>query len=105
MEHRFGADVQYGFDWDPVKAQANVHKHSISFERAAQAILDPFAISIYDDEHSDDEDRWITLAKDNSETLLVVVHTFRKLDSVTYRIRLISARRATRREEMQYGAR
>jgi uncharacterized DUF497 family protein len=105
LEHSSGANVQYDFDWDPAKARANVRKHDISFERAAQVFLDPFAISIYDDEHSDDEDRWITLAKDNSETLLVVVHTFRKLDSETYSVRLISARTATRREEAQYSAR
>jgi uncharacterized DUF497 family protein len=105
LELRFGADIQYNFDWDPAKARENLRKHGISFERAAQVFLDPFAISIYDEEHSTEEDRWVTLAKDKSETLLVVIHTFRELDPENYSIRLISARRATRREGKQYATR
>jgi len=49
--------MQYNFDWDPIKAKQNLRKHGVSFERAAMIFRDPFAISIYDDEHSDDEDR------------------------------------------------
>jgi len=56
--------LQYNFEWDPYKAKQNLRKHKMSFERAAEAFLDPLAISIYDDEHSLDEDRWITIGKD-----------------------------------------
>ena len=45
--------MQYNFDWDPVKAKQNLRKHGVSFERAAKVFRDAFAISIYDDEHSD----------------------------------------------------
>jgi uncharacterized DUF497 family protein len=105
LELSFGSEVQYNFDWDPAKARENLRKHGISFERAAQVFLDPSAISIYDEEHSDEEDRWVTLAKDKNETLLVVIHTFRELDSGHCSIRLISARRATRREGRQFAVR
>ena len=105
MELRSGTEVQYNFDWNPARARENLRKHGISFERATQVFLDPFAISIYDEEHSDEEDRWVTLAKDKSETLLVVSHTFRELDLENYSIRLISARRVTRREGKQYAKR
>ncbi len=64
--------MQYDLEWDPVKARENIKKHNVSFERASEIFLDPYAISIYDDEHS-------TLGKDRSEELLVVVHTFREL--------------------------
>ena len=105
MESFFEAEAQYNFDWDPVKARENLRKHGISFERAAQVFLDPFAISIRDEAHSDTEDRWVTLAKDQSENLLVVIHTFRESDAENNSIRLISARRATRKERAQYAAR
>jgi uncharacterized DUF497 family protein len=54
----------YDFEWDPEKAQANVNKHGLNFERAATVFLDPLAITIPDGEHSETEVRWITLGKD-----------------------------------------
>ncbi len=72
--------MRYNFEWDPIKAQRNLKKHKVSFERASQIFLDPIAISIYDDEHSIEEDRWITLGKDNNGVLLVVCHTFKELE-------------------------
>jgi len=62
--------MQYNFDWDPIKAKQNLRKHGVSFERAAMIFRDPFAISIYDDEHSDDEDRWITIGSDQMKYFL-----------------------------------
>ena len=94
--------MQYNFEWDPIKAIENLRKHRVSFERSAEVFLDPFALSIYDNEHSRIEDRWITLGKDNNNVLLVIVHTFRKLGNGNYSLRIISARRATRREAKQY---
>jgi len=57
---------------------------------------------VYDEEHSAFEDRWITIGVDQSGILRVVVHTFEQVDPNTYEIRMISARKATRKEENQY---
>ncbi len=97
--------MQYNFEWDPVKAQENLRKHDLGFERAAQIFLDPYMISIYDEEHSIDEERWITLGMDRNSVLLVVVHTFLEIDADNANVRLISARKATKREERQYHER
>ena len=90
--------MQYNFEWDPAKAGENLHKHQVSFERAPQVFLDPFARSLYDGKHSDEQARWITLGKNRAEVSLVVVHTFREVDLDHRAIRLISARKATRGE-------
>ena len=94
--------MNYNFEWDPRKAKDNLAKHKVSFQRAAAIFFDPFALSIFDDEHSLDEDRWITLGKDNNSVLIVVAHTFRKIDTNTFTTRIISARRATRKERRHY---
>jgi uncharacterized protein len=96
----------YRFDWDPAKALANRERHDgIGFELAATVLRDPLAISVYDDTHSESEDRWITLGQAENGQLLVVVHTFDESDPSHVRVRLISARPATRRERAQYETR
>lgn len=97
--------MQYNFEWDPVKAKQNLRKHGGSFERAAQVFLDSLMLSIYDEEHSEEEERWITLGMDRNGVLLVVVHTFREIDPDNCNIRIISARKATKREAQQYHER
>lgn len=97
--------MQYNFDWDPVKAKQNLKKHGVSFQRAARVFLDPFAISIYDEEHSDSEDRWVTIGVENNEILLIVVHTFREVDTNNTVVRIISARKAEKDEAQQYHER
>ncbi|MDE3088937.1 MAG: BrnT family toxin [Chloroflexota bacterium] len=97
--------MQYNLEWDPVKAQENLRKHEVSFERAAQVFLDPYMVSIEDEEHSEEEDRWITLGRDKNAGVLVVIHTFREVDPDNCNIRLISARKATRREAKRYSTR
>jgi uncharacterized DUF497 family protein len=72
--------MQYNFERDPAKARENLERHSITFERASQAFLDPLAISIYDDEHNGEQDRWVTLGKDQADAFLIVIHTFREPD-------------------------
>ena len=93
------------FAWDSTKAKENVRKHGIGFDRGAEVFSDPFMLSIYDEEHSAEEDRWITIGKDRRAAVLVLVHTFREVDEENCSIRLISVRRATRKERMQYSAR
>ena len=94
--------MRYIFEWDPQKAKENLRKHRISFERAATVFRDPQALSIFDVAHSQDEDRWVTLGLDSSGTLLVTMHTFYALDDSSRRVRMISARKANRKEARQY---
>jgi len=94
--------VRYYFEWDASKANQNILEHKVRFQRAAEVFKDPHAISIFDDEHSQDEDRWITMGKDNSGTLLVISHTFRKIEEESCIIRIISSRKATKNERKQY---
>ena len=96
--------MEYTFDWDPKKAVLNLRKHGVSFDRTATVFLDPGAISIPDEGHSEDEERWVTMGLDDSGSVLVVIHTMEELDEMHCRIHLISARKATRKEARQYGA-
>ncbi len=95
--------MDYNFEWDPSKAATNRRKHRVSFEEAVSVFLDPRMLSLFDEAHSDEEDRWITLGVSSVGRLLVVSHTFRELDKANSAIRVISARKATRRESEQYG--
>ncbi len=92
----------YEFEWDPVKAKINFNKHRLDFERAATVFLDPLALTIPDDPHSETEARWITLGKDATANYALVVHTFERSDRHRVRIRLISARRPTKAEIHDY---
>jgi len=97
-----GRIVRYYFEWDPKKARNNLKKHKVSFERALSIFLDPHAITIFDEEHSEREDRWITMGIDRIGILLVAVHTFQQINNEKYKIRIISTRKATRKETKQY---
>jgi len=94
--------LQYRFEWDPAKEKANIQKHKVSFRRAATVFRDPNQLSIYDEEHSQYEDRWITMGIDDGGVLRVVVHTFKQVDEDECEIRIISARKATSRESRPY---
>lgn len=96
--------MRYDFEWDSAKARLNLRKHKVSFERAAEVFLDPFMLSIFDQHHSADEDRWITIGTGRDGVPLVLVHTFKETSPRTCTIRIISARKATRRETEQYSA-
>jgi uncharacterized DUF497 family protein len=85
------------YDWDPAKAAANVKKHRVTFEEAASVFLDPSALTFWDPDHSREEDREITIGRSSRQRVLFVAHAARE-----GRIRIISARRATRRERRQY---
>ena len=94
--------MQFNFKWDPQKAQSNQIKHGVSFELATTVFRDPHAISIYDEEHSTDEERWLTLGISSTGGLFIVHHTFYEADDETVIVRIISSRKATKQEELQY---
>jgi hypothetical protein len=94
--------LRYTFEWDPVKAKANLRKHRVSFERAVELFLDPLAVSVVDVEHSEAEERWVTIGRDSQGTVLVLVHRFAEISAKEWKIRMISARRAARKEIKQY---
>ena len=86
------------FEWDPNKAARNIEKHQVSFDEAATVFDDPMFITVIDEEHSIDEERYITIGLSKYGRLLLVAHTERE-----ERIRIISARKATRKEEQFYA--
>jgi uncharacterized DUF497 family protein len=90
--------VDYFFEWDFYKERSNRQKHKIDFERAASVFRDPKAMTIFDDSHSEDEERWITLGLDRTGILLVICHTFVEETKDKCRLRIISARKAEKPE-------
>ena len=95
--------MNYNFEWSYQKAQSNVTKHGVSFEESATVFKDPMALSIYDDEHSINEERWLTLGISKAGKLLLVCHTFQKHSNATVSIRIFSCRKETKKESKQYG--
>ena len=93
--------AELSFKWDPRKAATNRRKHGVSFEEAATVFSDDRALVIGDPDHSEAEDRFVLLGVSATLRVLVVVHCYREGDA---RIRLISARKATRSERAQYDA-
>jgi uncharacterized protein len=87
------------FAWDSDKSELNKRKHGISFEEAESVFYDEKAIEFYDPEHSDDEDRFLMLGMSFKLRILVVCYCLRDKGSV---IRIISARKATRKEGKAY---
>ena len=85
-------------EFDPTKARTNLRKHGVSFAHAEQALRDPMAVTI-EDPDSEGEQRLVTLGMDALGRVLVLVHTQRG-----ERTRLISARKASRGEAVQYHA-
>lgn len=88
------------FEWDEVKAAQNQRKHGISFEEAKTVFNDPFALTIVDPKHSTNEKRFIELGFSSRVNLLVVVYTERHSN-----IRIISCRKATKKERKAYERR
>ena len=95
-------ETVYDFEWDPAKALANIRKHGVSFDAAASVLLDRLALTVYDDAHSQREERWFTLGLDARGNLLAVAHTYEIIEPRNVRIRIISARKATKRERRYY---
>ena len=87
------------FDWSQSKARANLKKHGVSFEEAKSVFYDEYAVQFFDDEHSDDEERFILLGKSIKSRILLVCHCERESGNI---IRIISARKATTKERRYY---
>jgi len=96
------AEFIYQFAWDTEKAVANRAKHGVAFELAATVFRDALALSQYDEDHSEDEERWITLGMAETGELILVVHTFEELSPQEALIRIISAREPDRQERLDY---
>lgn len=85
------------FEWDQEKAKGNIKNHGISFEEASSVFGDVLSLTIYDPIHSEKEDRFILIGNSFKNRIIVVIHTER-----VDKIRIISARNATKNERMQY---
>jgi uncharacterized protein len=85
------------FEWHAAKAQANLAKHGVSFEQATAVFLDPLALTFQDPDHAEGEEREITVGHIARGQVVLVAHCLR-----ADRLRIISARPATRRERKQY---
>jgi uncharacterized DUF497 family protein len=90
------------FEWDVAKARANLKKHGVSFDEARTVFFDEDALMRPDEEHSDEEDRFLLLGLSGTLRLVLVCHCYREDESV---IRIISARKASRSERRQYDHR
>lgn len=85
------------FEWDAKKAKKNIKIHDVSFDEASTAFNDDLSLTIYDPLHSDEEERFVLVGSSYKNRLLVVIHTERG-----NKIRIISARKATKNERKQY---
>ena len=85
------------FEWDFKKAITNLRKHRVNFREAATVFSNELGITIYDPDHSDQEDRFITIGTSDTGRFLMVSHTDRG-----DRTRIISARELTRKERKEY---
>lgn len=90
------------FAWNPAKAASNAIKHGVTFAQAATVLLDALALTVFDAEHSESEERWFTLGLSSEGKLLAVSHTFTATGPHRAQVRIISAREATRSERRQY---
>ena len=88
------------YEWNPAKSAANLRKHGVSFAEAASVFLDSMALTFNDPDHSDEEDREITIAVSARQRILFVSHCARG-----DKIRIIGARKATQKERRQYAER
>jgi uncharacterized DUF497 family protein len=88
------------FEWDDEKAVSNLEKHGVSFGEATEVFYDPNALEGYDDDHSDDEDRFYIIGF-SSRRILYVIYAERQDDTV----RIVTARKAAKGEQERYEQR
>lgn len=92
------------FEWDITKDEQNKQKHKVSFSEACLVFADSYSLNLFDNAHSIEEPRWITMGRIPEGEILVVVHTFREISGKEV-VRIISARKASKKEKRQYFAR
>ncbi len=85
------------FEWDPIKASANLEKHEVSFDEASSVFEDAYALTYRDLDHSQLEMRYLTIGASSANQILIVASTDRG-----DKVRIISARKATRAERRDY---
>jgi uncharacterized DUF497 family protein len=95
----------YEFDWDTRKAKANLAKHKVSFEEGRTIFTDPFLLTLPDEIHSKEEERFISIGTSISQRLLLVVHLEKIQAPNSILIRIISCRKATTSERKLYEER
>jgi len=93
---------QFQFEWDEVKANANIRKHGVAFELARTIFNDQRLLTVADLEHSETEERWFSIGRASSGVMLSVVYLWSDADPAATKIRLISARKATQTEIQYY---
>lgn len=92
----------YHFEWDETKAHTNTAKHAITFRLATTVFRDPLALTIFDGEHDENEERWVMLGQAENGQYLVVIHTVQYPSPADIAVRIISARVADRDEIRDY---
>ena len=95
--------LNYNFEWNPQKAHDNRDKHGVTFDEATTVFKDSQALSLFDPDHSETEERWITMGISEKGRLLIVIHTFREESDKAIEIRIISSRKATKHETQEYS--
>ena len=93
---------QIHFEWDEAKALSNVYKHGVAFLSAVTIFRDPRIVTLFDQDHSGSEERWISTGIASNGLLLVVAYRWAEVDAGNVNVRIISARKATSAEKCAY---
>ncbi len=94
--------MEYTFDWDNEKEKSNRRNHGVDFTEASDVLYDPLKMTLPDLEHSDFEERFITIGYSKKSRLLLIVHTEQEITLDKAYIRIISCRQTTRQERENY---
>jgi uncharacterized DUF497 family protein len=95
-------DRQFQFEWDEIKAAANLRKHGVLFELASTVFNDPRLLTVPDLDHSETDERWFSIGWASNGAMLSIVYVWAESEPATTKIRLISAREATKTEIRHY---
>ena len=93
---------QIHFEWDEAKALSNVHKHGVAFLSVVTIFRDPRIVTLFDQDHSGSEERWISTGIASNGLLLVGAYRWAEVDAGNVNVRIISARKATSAEKCAY---
>jgi len=93
---------QFQFEWNEIKAASNLQKHGVSFQLASTVFNDSRLLTVADQEHSENEERWFSIGLASNGAMLSSAYLWTEGDSTTTKIRIISARPATQTEIHDY---